>query len=292
MAQITVATTLYPMKDAWVNAFAEALAAAMGGRDCEAVVALDGIGPDAAARLLQPLAASAPLCFVEAAGAPATVRTAMLRAAQSREAEATILVDADDLPLPDAIDSHCRALAHGDVSFGDMLVIDEDGRLDGTCFFAGSTIASRVSGGSALERVNFMGLTNTALGARALAAIDREPPADIAAYDWWLFRSLLEAGFVAARTDRPVTRYRDRRDAVLGARPDPRRFAKRCRMVAAQGRAFANRPESVRYGAAADRLAEQVGAEPARFADRIAAACAEPGVWFADVDRLVTGGAA
>jgi len=287
---IVVATTLYPMRAAWLAAFGEALAQLLARADSEAVVALDGIDERAARAAMPALADAQRVRFFAANGTPSAIRMAMLRAARERNPAAVVLVDADDVPSPDALETHCGALAHADISYGDMALVDEDGAALGRLFFAGADIPARVAGSAHLSRVNFMGLTNTALAAPPLAAFDRASPgADIAAFDWWLFTSLLDAGFVAARTARPVTQYRHRRDATLGAvaDADPQAFVRRCRMVAAQARAFPDKAALRAYGSAAGRLADDVAREPGRYEAAIAAACAAPGVWFSDVDRMV-----
>ncbi len=287
---IVVATTLYPMRPQWLVAFGVALAQLLSEPGREAVVALDGIDEESARAAMPALGAGQGVRFFAASGTPSAIRIAMLRAARARDPDAVVLVDADDVPSPDALDSHCGTLVDADISFGDMAVIDEDGAALRRLFFSGTEVPARVEGPSVLARVNFMGLTNTALAAAPLGAFDRTlPSADVMAFDWWLFTSLLDAGFVAARTARPVTQYRHRRDAVLGALtdPDPLAFARRCRMVAAQARAFPDHAALRAYGSGADRLAEEVAREPGRFAAAIAAACATPGVWFSDVDRMV-----
>lgn len=279
------------MSKQWIDDFASALADALAGRDAEVVVALDAMPAEDAHAALKGVEAQAAVHIAPASGTAADIRAAMLDKARDLRPDAVILVDADDVPLPGMVARHGEALAQADIAYGDMQIIGLDDRdgADVATFFQGGGVPDTVHGPEALGRTNFMGLTNTALGAKALAESAGLPRADIAAFDWWLFTSLLERGCTANRTAAPVTRYRHRRDGVLGARPDPHpaRFAARCRMVAAHGRAFPHRQDLAEYGAAAERAAEHVARDPQAATAAIEAACAGSGVWFADVDRFL-----
>jgi hypothetical protein len=155
-------------------------------------------------------------------------------------------------------------------------------------FFGRAEIPERVVSSRALTTRNFMGFGNTALRADACATLVDEMPRDIDAVDWWLFTRLLDLGATAQRSVRPVARYRSHDFNVVGPRPasDPSAVLRRCRIVLRHYAALPATPERLAAAAAVRHLMMTIDSDAPGIHQIIATACAAPGVWYEDIQRM------
>lgn len=288
MSRVFVCTAVYEAGRRFIPHYCAALIRAAAGRDAVALLAVDDLADPGAA--FAPLMRRMETHFVAAppGSTPAAVRATMLEAARRSDAGALILLDLDDIPAPDLIDLHLAALERAEVSFGDVRLVDAEGRPLAESFFEGAGVPEEATSPDALAARNFLGFSNAAIRRDALNERATAIPTDLVAADWWFFTTLLEAGARARRTARRVADYRMHEGNALGGRPDPALPAvlRRAQMMRDH---YAALPPS-RARAEADRrvarLMDLAARAPDRIAEEAARACAAPGVWFDDVMRL------
>lgn len=291
MPHIVACTAIYKGVLPFVADYGAAISRAITrcSEPVEILVALDGLGmPD---ELLRALSPGIRLTCVEASNlSPARVRSHLLHAAGKLSPDVLVFTDADDMLEPDAFSQHLAALENADFSFSDQIPVDRDGHITGPTFFMGRDVPAEISGPEVLLDRNFVGFTASAVRHNCLTETARNIPGSVGAADWWFFSMLLLAGNKGQRTEKPVVRYRLHGANILGPKPDPSLASFRRRCVLAQNHYAALPQNDATHSRlrAVNQLIEALDATPDAWQDRIAAACAKPGVWFEDVWRLAS----
>ena len=287
MTQFAVCTSLYPQSEGIIADYCTALNRAIEGADAALLFALErDYDPSTVIASLQ-RQDKIHIVKSDAFASPTALRQTMLIAARSMDAEILVFADFDDCIDQTALSIHAETLTDSEISYGDMRLIDHEGKPTGRTFFENAGVPDRVSGPESLQERNFMGFTNTAIRREALSEITIDIPVGIAAADWWLFTSLLYHGATAKQTCMPVVDYRiyDENTLGVGESTSLDALTKRLAIVNIH---YANLVKDPRYQKSLDkitRLARTLdsGKVPAeRF---FAVIDQQPGVWFDDVFR-------
>lgn len=278
MTRYCIATSFYDAARPFAEAWTEGVMAATRGRgDVAAIIVAHGA--EEADKAFAALARNLPTRHVpvSAAASIAAVRARMLDEAWGSGADAVVFCDADDALTPQTLDLHAAALESADISVGDLVLVDAQGRRTGALQF-GSTLPPFITA-EAMADVNFCGFSNTAVRRGALAKVVGAPIPDVVAVDWWVFSSMLAAGCTARRTDAPVAFYRQHDANTLGSGSavDVADAARRLAIVAQHHRA-AGRADKA-------QCLEALAARPERLAAVLAADSPKPGPWHANVAR-------
>lgn len=235
MKTVSVCSSFYEQGRQYLDDCVSSILAAVAKADCRAhmVIAIDDLENPKDA--LAPYADKIEISFVPTdAGTTITgVRNALFEKLKQDTAEVAVFLDMDDVMAPDGIQLHLDALAHADISYGDMWLIASDGKaLDGR-LYEGIFIPDSVTCSDTLLQRNFLGLSNTAVRRTALDKLPSLVPDHLVATDWWLYTSLINAGCTARRTAAPIGAYRQHQSNVLGSNSaaDLNSLAKRCKIV-------------------------------------------------------------
>jgi hypothetical protein len=283
MLPLAVCTTIYPAGVAFFDAYScgMAVAAEHYQAPLHLVLVCDGLGESDVGEQLRKLRRIAEVHLLPLAkGGPAAARRLMLGTAAALPVSAVVCYDMDDIPDPAGLSRHVGALQSAEVSYGDMHLIDENGRSKGTTFFSGQQIPSRVDDPSVLLCRNFMGFTNTAIKREIIGPLAAVIPDGITAVDWWFYTNLLAEGFSAARTDGPVVAYRTHGQSTLGAggTMDDKTLLRRCQIMREHYALLSPSKEVRRADAAVERLTQMPAITRAKLP-----APPQPGVWYDDV---------
>ena len=218
MPQFAIATAAYPTNPKFIGDFVTGVAEASEGHEKVRLVVAVEHGYDAA-EALGSLPARVILDLQPASGptTPAGLRHIMVDAAERSAADIVVFIDFDDRLLPRAFDLHAAALADAEVSYGDMELIDEQGRPLGRRFLDGTVIPAEVRGPKPRLAHNFIGFSNAAVRGSAITQPAIGIPDNLVAADWWFFTMLLASGVRAKRTLAPVANYRLHAQNTLGA---------------------------------------------------------------------------
>ena len=289
MAKIAICTSLYEAGRRFLPDFLTAFDGARRGTRHEIglIAAIDDLRePERALEGVE----SPVIVGAEPGSTVADIRNAMLRGGLASNADALVFVDMDDRIAPGAPDAYVEALRDAEIAFGDLQPIDETGRPLGRCFFDGANVPAQVRGVEAIAARNFLGFSNSGVRRAAIPDEAMHIPAGLVACDWWFHSRLLMAGLSAACMPKVVADYRVYGGNTLGATPDPSPDAtlRRCTIVLQHYASLPEHPAYVGRADAVSRLGRKIEAEGTRLTDTLAAACAEPGVWFEDIARLVT----
>lgn len=288
MTQFTVCTSLYPQSEGNIADYCAALNKAIKGADAALLFALErDYDPST---VIASLHRKDKIHIVksDALASPAALRQTMLIAAQSLDAEILVFADFDDCIDQTALSNHAEGLADNEISYGDMRLIDHEGKPTGRTFFENAGVPDSVSGPESLQERNFMGFTNTAIRREALSEITIEIPVGIVAADWWLFTSLLHHGATAKQTCTPVVDYRIYDENTLGA-CEPTSLDALAKQLAIVNIHYANLVKDPRHQKSLDkitRLARVLDSGKVPKERFFAVIDQQPGVWFDDVFRV------
>lgn len=285
MSALALCTTLYPAGLPYFDDYCRGIIAAVQdyGDPLHLVLVCDGLDEADFAKQAQDLRQRIKLHMVQmATGGPAAARRLMLRTAAALPVVAVICYDMDDIPDPDGLSRHMKALQTAAISYGDMDLIDQNGRPEGRTFFSGQRVPSQVTDPHDLLRRNFMGFTNTAVKREIIEPVAAAIPDDITAIDWWFYTNLLSKGYGAARTDGTVVAYRTHGQSTLGATgaTDDRTLLRQCRIMREHYAQLPPSWEVRRADAAVERLIQMPVHARARLRPPL-----QPGVWYDDVLR-------
>ena len=289
MAKITVCTVAHEGARAYLSEWLDSVIRESSdfSGETNAFIILDGLTDSQ--EFCSKLARHVPTECVEAApGTPAKMRATLLRHAPRLDADALVILDADDVFAPRALSAHWHTLAGFDVSYGDIQPIDAQGGIAGPPMFEGVAVPATVSSPAAIYRRNFLGFGNSAIRCSSLTDRACAIPDNVTATDWWFFTILLQDGRRGACANQTVTHYRMHEQNILGARPNPSITAvlRRCEIVRQHYSALPDYGAIAEYDSAVSCLANELVSSGADMADAIAHACEQPGVWFDDIARL------
>lgn len=218
MDRTVIVTAAYPQPDGRCAQLAASLvAAAARVPGLGLVVALED-GCDGAGVVDRVAVAMPVLCRPTRLRAdPPALRAAAIDAALHAGASVAVMIDYDDVLKADSVERHAAALHAGaGFSYGDMELIGSCGEPLGSTLFGGSDVPEQLQRQEQIADRNFLGFSNTALGAAALRDC-AAAPAGIVAADWWLFCRLLGIGHRGARVPGEVACYRQHAANTLGA---------------------------------------------------------------------------
>jgi hypothetical protein len=283
MSPLAICTTLYPAGLPYFDDYCRGLidAVRVYGDCLHLVLVCDGLDETAFAKQAQDLRRSIELHIVQMAdGGPAAARRLMLRTAAALPVAAVICYDMDDIPDPDGLSRHMNALQTASISYGDMDLIDQNGRPEGRTFFSGQRVPSQIADPHALLHRNFMGFTNTAVKREIIEPMANAIPDGITAIDWWFYTSLLSEGYSAARTKGTVVAYRTHDQNTLGAGgvTDDGILLRQCRIMREH---YAHLPPSKALRRA-DTTVEKLIQMPASSRAELTPP-QQPGVWYDNV---------
>jgi len=294
VARFAICSAAYPTKPAFVAAFRAGIEDAVrGAAEVRLVLAVEH-GFDVGMVLRDLPANAKPDCVPAPAGTtPAGMRRIMIETAAQVEADILVFADFDDRLLPDSLALHAAALEKAEISYGDLELIDAEGRPLGRRFFDGAEIPEAVEGPEALLDRNFMGFTNTAVRRGTISARACRLPGDLVAVDWWFFTMLLAEGYRARRTAGSVARYRIHADNTLGAAAAANVAALRQRAAMAK-RHYAAIAESVDVRSrlrVVGKLLAALDRDPEGATAFLPGLRRRPSVWFDDVARAAAAAA-
>ncbi len=289
MPSFTICTAVYESGLRFFADYCRGLAAALQGSGGvqKLVLMADNLDVEVLQPWLSPLRDLAEITVARGHGSPAAIRRQMLTLAAQQDASAIACFDMDDIPLPAGLNLHGQALAGGDVSFGDLEMIDEHGHPLGRTFFAGCEVPDRVDDTAALLRRNFLGFSNTAFRLDRVAVTAEALPDGVVAADWWFFTMLVRQGSDAVKTAAPVVAYRSHGDSTLGGLPagDCPGILERCAIIRKHYAHLMDLPgvaEQDRRVAALEDVLRSSGVLPSW-----ATPAPSPGVWYDDVFAMV-----
>lgn len=292
MIRFAICTALYEAGRPYLGAYTAGLRAAVSGTDSCVVLAIDDfVAPEPVITGMREIC---PVTTIKACddATPAQVRRSLIAAGLETGADFLIFADMDDMLAANAPGLHEDALAHADISFGDLELMDARGEYLRRRFFDGVDLPRHVEDPAALAKRNFLGLSNTAVRATALTEEAMHIPADVVAADWWLFTTLLLAGRTARRTISPVGAYRLYGGNTLGAGVPATRAQLKCSIDIAlrHYKAFpATRELATRHGRL-EALAQTLsGCSDTRMAAALNECAGRPGVWFEFLDWIEMG---
>jgi hypothetical protein len=295
MARIAFCAALYEAGRPYLPDFLAGIRAAARGHEACLIAAIDDlVRPRYAFSDLQG-EVPVELAQAPARSSPAAVRRLMLGTALRSGADVLVFSDMDDVLLADAADLHLAALEDAAFSYGDLCLMDAAGDDLHQRFYDGAGVPQAVASGDAILRRSFLGLSNTAIRADRMTVAALQVPDDIAAVDWWLFATLLQAGRRGARTAAPVARYRLYQSNALGAGvpASPDALRRTYAIMQRHYQAFrAARGVAVRLAIIEDQMARLALASPGAVAARLASMRDQPGVWYEGLDDFAFDSAA
>ena len=289
MTRIAFCAALYEAGRCYLPAFMAGIRAAARGHEACLVAAIDGlVAPHAA---LAELADDLPLHLTacERGSSQAKVRRIMLEAGMRSGADILVFVDMDDMLLGNAPGNHLDALANADFSYGDLCLMDATGQDLRRRFYDRADVPWQVTSVDAVQRRNFLGLSNTAIRTARLPVSALQVPDDVLAVDWWLFTTLLQAGRRGVRTVAPVVHYRLHADNALGAGTPatPEALRRSYTIMRRHYRAFRATPGAAASLARVEALLDRLDhTPPGVVAARLAALRDRPGVWYQGLDEV------
>lgn len=289
MTRIAFCVALYEAGRPFLPAFMAGVRAAARGHEACLVAAVDDLAAPRAS--LAELEGELPIHLADCApgSSPAAIRRVMLTEGLRSGAEVLIFADMDDMLLANAPGNHLAALEDADFSYGDLCLMDAAGQGLRRRFFDGADVPWTVASADVVRRRNFLGLSNTALRADRLPVSALQIPDDIVAVDWWLFTSLLLAGWRGTRTVAPVTHYRVGDFSLLGAGAPstPEALRRSYRIMQRHYRAFRAAPGMAECLAGVeDQLMLLESLPDGVVAARLAALRERPGVWYEGLDAI------
>lgn len=287
MTRFAIATAVYPQNRRYIADYVAGVTGACRNHAPVTLILAADYGFDAAAELGRMEGGQLDIQQSAVAGTPASLRRLLLTAASRATADVIVFTDFDDRLLPDALEWHAEALRDADISYGDLTLMDEEGRNTGQNFFEAAAVPARIEGNAALRRRNFVGFGNSAVRRSVLSGPALSLPDDLVAADWWFFTLLLANERSAQRTKQPVALYRTHRDSVLGANPvntarDLQRRAEFALRYYQQLPAQVSRVHEMQDVADLLRWIDQSPDAADALAQRLSKM---PGVWFEDVAR-------
>ena len=287
-----VCTAIYEAGRPFLGAWCDSINEAARRYDAPVSILLLIDGMSDARHCCAAISAQIPVQFIEAApkASIAAVRRAMFAAARITECDAFVFVDMDDVAEPDCLTLHRDALAGADASYGDVRIIAADGREIAASFFAGCDVPASVDSPEPLRRRNFMGLSNTAVRRAGVPTAAYDVPDDVLAVDWWFYSKFLMAGRRANRTRTAVSGYRRHGSNLIGSgqATEAVDLARRCDVVAAHCRHFAQDAVLREFGHRAELLAIEVRADSRAAARQLSRQTNQPFVWHEDIWRLTS----
>lgn len=291
MSKVAICTSLYEAGRPYLDAYLQGVRSVSKVHDITFVAAIHGL--DAPEKSLAPVEDVAEVRIVHVsldAGIP-EVRQQMILAGIQCDVECLMLTDMDDYLLPASASAHLAALTDADFSYGDMKLIDADGKVQGRTFFQDVEVPDRLLPGSEatmIMRRNFLGFSNTAIRKHCVDPAWLKIPDGLVSVDWWFFTKLMQRGYRGAKASGTVTCYRTYDGNILGGLPDPTLSAVRRRVDINRRHCamFAKDPAFAARCLELDALERWLGQENDETLAEIEKACAQPSVWFDDIARL------
>jgi len=212
MGRVALFTAIYPAALKHVGAW-HASVRAQTEREFDVWIMLDGVSVDEAAA-----AAGADLAGqshrARAGASPAEVRNqGLLELLDRGSYDTVVLVDCDDILLPERVARAVSALQSCDAYACAMELVDEQGRTLGQRFGPAGDWSTRM-----LARENVFGFSNTAYRASALRAALPVPP-ETAAVDWLVATRVAAAGAAMQFDATPGMAYRQHAANVVRVLP-------------------------------------------------------------------------
>jgi len=212
---LAVFTTVYPAALPYLPSLLAALAR-QTDTDFHLLIAVDDVKPETLAPYLAAHGFDAPSRTSVLAAAddatPAEVRQGALEHALPRF-DGVVLVDADDLPLPERIEAARAGLLEADVVASAMRLMSEDGTPTGGTFATEPV----ENWGRLLARSNIVGFGNSAYRADVLATCLPVPRGG-RLMDWLVACRALNLGARFALDTTPRTSYRQHGASMAGVR--------------------------------------------------------------------------
>ena len=286
MTRILVCSVVYEAARPFLADFSRGLIEAAAGRkDAEALILSDGLTAPEAIFAAVTDAMTARIDQTPGGLSPAAIRRRLIETARRSEAEILVFADCDDMLTADALEAHRAALDDADFSYGDQILTDAALRPSGRNLYRDWDVPARVTDPDSLRDGNFVGFSGAAVRRTRLSEAACALPDEVIAADWWVFTRLLMDGRRGARTETPVTRYRQHAGNIQGATPSAEFEAvlRRCQIVRRHAAAL---PGFEARAAAVERLAQAIESDPEGMRPAILKACAEPRPWYADIAIL------
>ncbi len=290
MKTVSICSSFYesgrPYLDACMNSIIDAVAAT----DCQAhmVVAIDNLqDPEGS---LSKYADDLDLVMVPTADGTTIsgVRNAGFKKAKSDTSDFLIFLDMDDLIAEQGIRLHLESLAEADISYGDMELIDQQGRSLSRTLYSDITIPQFVESVDVILQRNFLGLSNTAIRRTALDRLPSPVPEHLVATDWWFYTSLINQGCTARKTSGAIGSYRQHSANVLGGNPaaNIESLKKRCTIVREHYAALPPIEGIEGLDQRVEKVERAIDADVEGLSSLIEQANKTPGAWFEEVFRI------
>lgn len=292
MSAFAVCSSLYEggrdFLDPFVDGLLEAVSRTNNSDSVETIFAIDDLEMPSLA--LSRLAERLPVVIEPAAlgATPTDVRNVMFRLARASRADILVFVDMDDVLLPDALNQHRSALQSGEISYGELQIVNRNGLPTGSLFFEGANVPSVVFTPDAIVERNFFGLSNTAVRKESLTENASTVPGHLVATDWWMFTKMLSEGRTAKRTAQAVVQYRQHAQNILGNKTDLdiTSILKRCTIIREHYAALERTEKRQTADEKIARLVQQLRKRPEQLTTEITLACNGASVWYDDIFRL------
>lgn len=185
------------------------------------IIVNDGMLVDEAEKIIKSLSTTNDVTMIHSTHGKsvADIRKQLLLFAAVNAEEIIVFTDCDDILCENALQLHKQVLDKYDFSYGDQILIDENGNNLGTSLYTGWDVPEKIENSQELLNGNFIGFSGVAINKICLQEHNNcNIPHDIIAVDWWFFSNLLSDGKRGGITKEPVVNYRQHQKNVHGVK--------------------------------------------------------------------------
>lgn len=290
MKTVSICSSFYESGRPYLDAFMDSVLSAISVTDCpvQLIAAIDNL-EDPEGSLAR---YTGNLDIIQAPtpeGASISgVRNAGFEEARSQSSDYLVFLDMDDLIAEQGIRLHLESLAEADISYGDMELVDQQGRSLSRTLYSDVNIPLSVESITDLLQRNFLGLSNTAIRGTALEKLPSPVPEHLVATDWWFYSSLINTGCTARKTTGPIGSYRQHTANVLGGNPaaDMESLKKRCTIIREHYAALPPIAGIRTLDQRVEKVERAIDTNADDLAPMVEQAIKTPGAWFEEVFRI------
>lgn len=145
---------------------------------------------------------------IDVDGSPSSNRRMLIRRALDLGYRKIIFADCDDTLTENRVEVVIAMLDSDSIVVNDLDTTDAEGNFDKALCFSGRFSDGKIISVSSLRMGNMMGLSNTAARKEVFQGCPAMVSGDLAAFDWYLWSSVLLGGYMARFTSKTSSKYR------------------------------------------------------------------------------------
>jgi len=189
--------------------------AAQTNKDFDLILFNDGIDETQLRKIVAKFVGSYVVKIVASYGEPPKIRQRAISYLQVEGYDYAIWVDADDFIESNRVEVTLRELKRFDIVINDLHIVDASGSLIECHYLSNRIKANQLVSYKDIERLNFIGFSNSAVN---LNKINFEIiiPNNIIAVDWFLYYVLLKNKLTAVFINETATSYRQHENNTVG----------------------------------------------------------------------------